>query len=193
MTKAEIISDILTKAGTTSELAINSWPEGSEGSVTGYQVVVLQVGEGGNNKSPQAVKKSVNIYVYNEGEAEEAAYYHVSQREGLNQADADITGTTLEKISKIHSSVILREKCLGAILKASYDITNEDPGTANHAERLSLAIAVMSDIQKYLDVFMSYVATNATVQTSGVSASDNDIQYIVNSNWDAVAIELYGA
>lgn len=193
MTKAEIIADILAKSGASEIIDEKAWSEGSEGDCKGYQIIVLQQGEGAVDKKPVGLKVGFRIYVWKEGTADEEAFYHPASSEGKNQTDTDITGTTLEKIGKIYNHAGLRLRCQGAILKSAFDITNEDAGIVNHAERMELAIAAIGSVQMYLDTFMAYVATNTSVQTDGVATTDNDMQWIINSVWDTIALEKFGA
>jgi len=86
----------------------------------------------------------------------------------------------------------LRAKFIAACLKASYDIKNEDPGTANHANRLTWANAVLFGTvlqveEKAMQHLRYAMASNATLQSVCEAATDNDVQYIVNSQIDTFA------
>lgn len=86
----------------------------------------------------------------------------------------------------------LRAKFIAACLKAAYDIVNEDGGTANHANRLIWANAVLLGTkaaveEKSLEHIRYAMASNATLQAAGEAATDNDVQYIVNSQIDTFA------
>ena len=86
----------------------------------------------------------------------------------------------------------LRKKFVGACLKAAYDIANEDPGTANHANRLIWSNAVLTGTrdeveQKAVEMLRYAVVSNATIQAAGDDAADNDVQYVVNSQIDILA------
>lgn len=84
------------------------------------------------------------------------------------------------------------ERWLGACLKASYDITNEDPGTENHADRMTWAnvmlgtddAAVKASVTRHMKLA---IASNATIQGNPDGASDNDIQFVVNSQINLIA------
>ena len=80
----------------------------------------------------------------------------------------------------------LKAKFIGACLLAAYNILNEDPGTENHANRLVWANAVIggetADVEAKAVQHLRYaVASNATIQATGNDATDNDVQFVVNS------------
>jgi hypothetical protein len=84
------------------------------------------------------------------------------------------------------------ERWLGACLKAAYDVLNEDPGTENHADRLTWANVILGgdDAATAAKVYahMKYaIASNATIQGNPDGASDNDIQFVVNSQLNTLA------
>lgn len=89
-------------------------------------------------------------------------------------------------------SGLLKAKFLGACLKAAYDILNEDAGTANHANRLTWANAVLNgtvaEVEAKAMQHLRYaIASNATLQSAGDAATDNDVQFIVNSQLNTFA------
>lgn len=65
-------------------------------------------------------------------------------------------------------------------LNNSYTVSNN--GMIKNKSRNEWANNVLLNAQTYSLQMLGFVATNATVQTSGGDATDNDIQYIVNSN-----------
>jgi len=80
----------------------------------------------------------------------------------------------------------LRAKFVAACLKAAYDIMNENAGTENHANRLIWANSVMlgsiAEVEALASQHLRYgMASNATLQSACEAATDNDVQYIVNS------------
>lgn len=83
-----------------------------------------------------------------------------------------------------------------ACKKAAYDITQEDPGTTNHAERLqwSRNVTLTDDAPlKWARKMVWRVLDNATIQSgigSGGSstATDSDVQFAVNSLIDEFAL-----
>jgi hypothetical protein len=83
-----------------------------------------------------------------------------------------------------------------ATVVAAGDIITEDPGTANHVDRLNWAHFVMGNSVMAYEVMKWPVAANPAIQTSvqedptGNSVSDNDVQFVVNSNIE-LAVEAY--
>lgn len=82
-----------------------------------------------------------------------------------------------------------------AIKKAAYDITNEDPGTTNHAERTqwSRNVTLTNDApMQWARKMIWRVLDNSTIQSgigSGTSTtSDNDLQTAVNALIDEFAL-----
>lgn len=57
-----------------------------------------------------------------------------------------------------------------------------------HDLRSKLAYRVLNGPTSYAAIFAQGVATNATVAAAGEAATDNDIQFVVNSLWDAFAV-----
>jgi len=68
-----------------------------------------------------------------------------------------------------------------AVAKAAYDILNEDAGTANHANRVIWANQTLADAKSKAEQMMWGLVTNATIAAAGDAATDNDIQFVVNS------------
>ena len=86
----------------------------------------------------------------------------------------------------------LRAKFIAACLKAAYDILNEDGGTANHANRLVWANVILkgtvAEVEAKAAEHLRYaMASNATLQSACEEATDNDVQYIVNSQINVFA------
>jgi hypothetical protein len=84
------------------------------------------------------------------------------------------------------------QRWLGACLVASYAIVNEDGGTSNHANRLLWANDILggdaASVRSKVEAHMKYtIASNATLQASPTDVSDNDIQFIVNSQINTFA------
>jgi len=84
------------------------------------------------------------------------------------------------------------ERWLGACLTSAYNVLNESAATENHADRLVWANVVLggdeSETQAKVSAMMKYaIASNATIQTDPVGASDNDILYVVASQLDILA------
>lgn len=72
---------------------------------------------------------------------------------------------------------------------------NEDAGTSNHANRVLWAKAVLQEdingtMVKRLTVDC---AQNASIAAAGEAATDNDIQFVVNSRVNHYSDGAYGA
>ena len=84
------------------------------------------------------------------------------------------------------------ERWLGGCLKMAYDVTNEDAGTANHADRLVWANVILgtdeSAVASKVTQMMKYaIASNDTIQADPIGAADNDILFVVASQLDILA------
>ena len=89
-------------------------------------------------------------------------------------------------------SGLLKAKFIAACLKAAYAISNEDPGTSNHANRVTWAGIILngtvSEVEASAMQHLRYaIASNATLQTVGDAATDNDVEFIVNSQINTFA------
>ena len=72
-----------------------------------------------------------------------------------------------------------------AIIKSALAIQAEDPATANHAQRSALAYKVLHEPEAYAPKFAMGVATNPVITAA---SEDADIEFTVNSMWDAYAV-----
>jgi len=84
------------------------------------------------------------------------------------------------------------ERWLGGCLKTAYDVLNESGATTNHADRLVWANSILggdeSATQAKVRAMMKYaIASNATIQSAPLSATDNDIVFVVASQLDILA------
>lgn len=80
-----------------------------------------------------------------------------------------------------------RDRVTIAVLTAAKDITAESVTPASigyHQQRQGLAFAMIQQPNAAADRFAYLVATNVAITAA---SSDNDIQFTVNSLWDAVA------
>ena len=96
---------------------------------------------------------------------------------------------TLQQIDELVLGVpTLYQRFRAARIKAAWDIINEDPGTTNHVDRVTWANGIIEDYEGD-DIYSEYrlFLSNATIQTSGIASTDNDIQYVVNSFVDTWA------
>lgn len=80
-----------------------------------------------------------------------------------------------------YTSANLKNRTVVAVAKAAYDILNEDAGTANHANRVIWANQALADAQGKAEQMMWGLVTNATIAAAGDAATDNDVQFVVNS------------
>jgi hypothetical protein len=78
----------------------------------------------------------------------------------------------------------LHKKVARAIDKAARDVLNEDAGTANHEARLTWATQIRNKVERIqteAHQWMPAVLDNPTVAAAGNAATDNDVQFVVNS------------
>lgn len=85
-------------------------------------------------------------------------------------------------------SSTLRKQIAWAVTRAASDIRNEDPGTANHLNRLDWAKRITrttNGIDAEAERVAWGVMQNATIQAAVAanpeSVTDNDVQFVVNS------------
>jgi hypothetical protein len=189
MTKAELITDlqsIYTAVG--SPFVVVSGDSHVPTSITHYSVAVYETGLSEINKKPVIDQKNVSFCVYNDGLPEEAAYY--AGKEQINDVNTDLTGAnTLSSIHKVYISEYIRGRVQAAVAKASQDILNETPSTT---ARQKWATEAMLDPDAFTKVMTCFVALNPSIQAAGGLATDNDIQFVVNSNIDKLATNLLG-
>lgn len=81
-------------------------------------------------------------------------------------------------------------RCKYFFQKAAIAVMSEDPGTANHDDRVRFAAKVITGGISQTELAIA-VATNSTIAATIDSAgtpSDNDLEFTVNSMFDAFAI-----
>lgn len=88
----------------------------------------------------------------------------------------------------LKSNAEFKARVSAAIATASNNIINEDVGTANHTERLAWAKESIKNAESAAEQMLWLVVQNPTIQTNGLSSSDNDIQFVVNSYIDFLAV-----
>ena len=101
--------------------------------------------------------------------------------------------TLLEQYTFWNSSIenaTLRNRAAAAAMNAARDVLNEDVGTANHAARIKWAASVFQDINAAGRDMIAFLAANAAVVSVGDAATDNDIQFVVNSSIDSIAAKF---
>lgn len=177
MNKAELLQDIKSKG---AQILSTDLVE-SIGDINSYIVNVFSAGED-VDAGDIAQKRNIYFYVNNEGKEGEAAYYQ--NNTWFNPEKKNAIGSTLANIAGIYSNSSLRERTKGAMIKASFDIINEDSSTEKHTERLQLAKDIMLDADSYINAFMFFVASNAAVQLVGGAATDNDLSFVVATSWN---------
>lgn len=100
---------------------------------------------------------------------------------------------TLVQLYNARHSADLRVRAESAILKASKGVQIEDVGVTNHAERLLCANACLCDesyLQKIVNAMMFEVGTNDTIANNVTAALDSDIQWVVDSAFTAMSVQL---
>jgi hypothetical protein len=195
VTKSEYIENFKTALGDGILVGVENdqeTPEGSPlqeygGSSTYYHYHLNYKAIGKNERGETAfVGATHHFAVKDEDGTEEMAYPIFGDFD--NPAAKDPSGgSALVNIAGLYSNESLRGKCLGAVIKAAYNILNESGATEHHSDRIQLAGDVLQNASRYQSAFMFFIATNATVQTNGPgNTTDNDIEYIVNSSWNQV-------
>lgn len=77
----------------------------------------------------------------------------------------------------------LHKKVARAIDKAARDVLNEDPQTANHVKRVQWAERARRTPETVVELahkWILQVLDNSTVAAAGNTATDNDVQFVVN-------------
>lgn len=75
----------------------------------------------------------------------------------------------------------LRQRIEAAVIEQVDVILQEDAGTANHAARLSLAQACLTQAarERVVQMLLSVAVTNGTLQAQGDAVTDNDLRWLV--------------
>jgi hypothetical protein len=92
-------------------------------------------------------------------------------------------------------SATLSSRICAACWKAATDVLNEAENTANHANRTLWAKQVLTENKDGAMVRRLLVdcAQNASIAAAGEAATDNDLQFVVNSRINTYADGVYGA
>lgn len=158
-----------------------------------YDSVVLEFGKD-TDGTDICLQKRITWVVYNEGnEVEEAAgLYKKTPSIETDRNLVSVSGSLTDQY-KIYSNVETRNRVEGAACKAARNILNESSATSNHEERAKLAIDVLKNPSSWVNAFSRYVAANATIQSSGGSSTDSDLEYVcaVEFPWTEMGIRLY--
>ena len=75
----------------------------------------------------------------------------------------------------------------GACWRAAVDIEAEDPGTANHANRIAWAASVKTNRKAVARSMLESVLENVVIAADVAGALDADVQFQVNSLVDTFA------
>lgn len=94
---------------------------------------------------------------------------------------------TLEQASTYTKVQAYRDRIGQAFLKIAQDVVTEDPGTANHAQRLVLANQVIKGSGIPSRAYEMLPRMNPALQVDGGVPTDNDILFTVSQQWDAFA------
>lgn len=87
----------------------------------------------------------------------------------------------------IYENTDFEKRVSAACFIAARDILVEDAGTANHANRIIWATAAQKNCKAMGGVMVVDVLKNGTIAADVAGASDNDIQFVVNSLVDTYA------
>ena len=95
---------------------------------------------------------------------------------------------SLISVYNLRTNAEFKARVASAVAKAAFDILNESGSTEYHAERVVWAKASMADAETVAEQMLWTVVQNATIQSSGLDSTDNDIQFVVNSNINNFAV-----
>lgn len=78
-----------------------------------------------------------------------------------------------------------RKRVAIAMVKSAIAVKAEPANTMHHDARAALAFQVLRDMDNWVKVFVFAVVTNGSINAS---STDADIEFTVNSIWDAIAV-----
>ncbi len=84
----------------------------------------------------------------------------------------------------------LRNRAAAAAMNAARDVLNEAVDTPNHPARVKWAASVFQDINAAGRDMVGFLAANAAIVSVGNNATDNDVQFVVNSSIDSIAAKF---
>lgn len=93
-------------------------------------------------------------------------------------------------VADLAEAYSFRTRVKVAVVKAAADVVHEDTTdySQNRAEkRAVLARNVLADPQRYGDLFVWPVLSNATIAAAGLDSPDGDLSYQVSAVFDAMA------
>lgn len=94
---------------------------------------------------------------------------------------------SLLSVYQLKANAEFKSRVASAVAKAAYDILNESVDIPNHDKRVASKTA-MKDAALVAEQMMWTIVQNATIQSKGTNSTDNDIQFVVNSNIDYFAV-----
>ena len=81
----------------------------------------------------------------------------------------------------VGTSPLLQHRAMVAVATAAVAVLNEAGSTPNHAARLAWASKALADPPGMARKMTFAIMANATLQTSGDTMLDSDLQFVVNS------------
>ena len=99
---------------------------------------------------------------------------------------------TFDQIRQIATDPFFQGRVGYATMVAAINVFSEDPATSNHAQRLAFAENVIKGTGYNIGAVTLAVLSNSTIATEatmtptpGANVPDSDIQFAVNSLWNA--------
>jgi len=184
--ETDLLADLATRFAHVNPSATILQAEDAMG-VTWLQVNVLEAGLTEQSRIPSAYRKNVEYYVFHRGQADENAWHSHTEPDNTSAGDVTAAVSTNLAVYKIYSSPVLRQRVQGQITKTIQAVLFEG-AVPDHASRVKLAWSAMQLPDPILNVFMRFVALDATVQAGGATVADATLETVVNSWWTNVAL-----
>jgi hypothetical protein len=92
--------------------------------------------------------------------------------------------TAAEQYDLSHDTLFMRRVQMIA-QKTAIAVAAEDPATASHAQRVAFGNKVLMNPSGYAELIAQGVTTNSAINAS---STDSDIEFTINSQWNAYAI-----
>jgi hypothetical protein len=166
---------------------VNPNSEGPINGITKYIVSVFETGKSQQNQQPTGYRKNVVFYVYNESLGDEAAYFEQIEPVNTSNTDPSFSSSSYANIAKLYRTTSLQDRVMAAIMTQCSVVFQELPSTTDHANRMLLVALTNKDIKNVTMKFMTAIALNATIQTSGNTVADSVITSIVSGAWNSYA------
>jgi hypothetical protein len=124
---------------------------------------------------------------------DKAGTFKIGYRQTSYRIDNTVSAEVLIQMALLDNynlavNATLRNRIAAAVAKASFDVLNEDPGTAYHAERVVWAKASLKDPVTVTDQMAWTVVQDTTIQSHGLDSTDIEIQNAVNGNINRFAV-----